>query len=619
MKLRIYLASGLLLALGGAIAYTFSQREGGFASLAARAQELVAKLKEQAGRESAAAAPAAQNPAEADSAAAAEHPAPSALEAPAEPAPQAEPEQPSTPEPAPEPKVAPESEPAPDPTPEPAPEPKVAPEPEPAPEPTPEPAPEPTPAPEPAPATISVTAATTLPEPEPKPYVPDPRYGRPGEGHEPEKYAQEFATFCTKLDEQTQQNLYDYCPAVQVVLEATDDEFALDLWMKAAADKGNAAAMLYLAENELSCVMAEERQSERVRAAYALVKKAAELGYAPAMCTQRDCLFNGLGVAKDEAKARQVLMEACKGGSFMPRLRWLLISERMQKFADRERAEVKAEIERGNHYVVYFMSRLAPDAATQLEWLRKAAELGNSDAFYDLALVSMNTQPKEAYQFLTEAIRLHNREAFSELGFMLLNSSANLPVVKAFGLKPNEQYAVRLLKSGAALRSARAVCLMGRAYYNGLIGMPQDKALAYRHFSMAPALRSPDLGAAMGYMLLCGEGVEKNEKLGLQLIAESAKSGYLFAASLLAYAHYKGLGVEADAARAAEMLQDLAAYGMPQAYVYLAFITARGGEGMAANPRMAESYMRMATVDLGDKAKELYAQLEAEGDWVPKL
>ncbi len=582
MKLRIYLASGLFLALGGAIAYTLSQREGGFSALAARAQTFVSKLREQGVAILTADPLSKQQPESAAEATPTEplaEPVPSAPEA----------VQASEPE-----KVV-----------------EQAPEPEPLPETV------PVPAPEPAPAPISESAPSPAPVPEPTPYVPDPRYGKPGEGHEPAQYPEEFALFCEKLDEQVKLNLYDYCPAIQILLEATNDEFALSSWMQAAADKGNAAAMHFIADAELAYVPADELQSPRIKKAYELIRKSAELGFDPSKCSQSDCLHNGIGTRKDEAAAKKVLMEACKGTGFIPRLRWLLTTERMKKFADRERPEVKAEIERGNHHVIYFMSRLAPDAATQLEWLTKAAEKGNSDAYHDLAVVSFKTKPKEAYEVLKAAAGLHNREALYLLGSSLLPNSAQDVLVKELGLKPDEATAMRLIKTAAAMRSPRAVYFMGRCYYEGQHGMPQDKALAYRHFSQALSLRSPDSGAAMGLMLLRGEGVEKDEKRGLRMITLAANSGYPYAICLMAYAHFNGLGTEADAYKAAEFLQEAAALGMPEAYVYLAYITSKGGAGKQPDVRLAESYMRMASVDLGEKAKELYAELEARGTWEP--
>ncbi len=593
MKLRIYLASAILLALGGAIAYTFSSR----------VQSYVAKLKEQ-GTAILRAVPLSEQE---DTSSAATLPTP-------EPPPAGQ-EDVTPPPPVPEPAVAPSEQPAA--------EEEETPQPVPAESPTPEPIPQPAPAETPAPEPAPQPAEPSAPEPAPAPSAPAPPsvpavdYGKPGEGHEPEKYPEQFAAFCAKLDEQVQLNLYDFCPAIQVLLEATNDEFALAAWMQAAADKGNAAAMHFLADAELAYVPADELQSPRMKKAYALLLKSAELGYDPSKCSVSECLHSGIGVRKDEAKARKVLIEACKGGGFIPRLRWLLTNDRMKTPKDAERAEVKAEIERGNHHVIYYMSRLATDSAQQIEWLKKAAEKGNSDAFHDLAVVSFKTKPKEGYELLKMAASLHNREALYLLGSSLLESASADPLVKTLDLKPDERTAMRLIKTAAAMRAPRAVYFMGRCYYEGLHGMPQDQALAYRHFSQALSLRSPDSGAAMGLMLLRGEGVEKDEKRGLRMITLAANSGYPYAICLMAYAHYNGFGTAADGMKASEFLQEAAALGMPEAYVYLAFITSRGGAGLTANPRLAESYMRMASVDLGEKARTLYAELEAAGTWRP--
>ncbi len=484
-------------------------------------------------------------------------------------------------------------------------EPPAAPEPTPAPEPQPEPTPAPV-APAPEPARPAPSA------------LPDVDYGVPGTGHEPEKYPVEYARFREKLDEQVKLNLYDFCPAVQVLLAATNDEFALDVWMKKAADEGNAAAMLYVAELTLSYVPADKLQDAAVKEAYALLCKAADKGYDPAKCTVNECLANGIGTKKDETAAKKVIMEACKSGSFIPRFRWLLLDGRLQKFEDRERAEVKAEIDRGNHHVVYYLSRFAPDSPTQLEWLRNAAKLGNGDAFYELAVVCFSTRPKESYELLKAAASLHNREALYLLGTSLLNDSAGNAMLKSLGLHADERTALRLIKTAAAMRSPRAVYFMGRAYYEGTHGMPEDKQLAYRHFSQALALRSPDLGAALGLMLLRGEGVEQDIKRGQALIAAAANGRYPYAVCLMAYAFYNGLGTTPDAGKAAELLQEAAALGHSPAYVYLAFITAKGGAGAEPNPRLAESYLRMASVDMKEKAQKLYDELEKAGKWEPK-
>ena len=86
----------------------------------------------------------------------------------------------------------------------------------------------------------------------------------------------------------------------------------------------------------------------------------------------------------------------------------------------------------------------------------------------------------------------------------------------------------------------------------------------------------------------------------------------------LAYAYYKGIGVKADARRAADYLSEAAATGIPGAYVYLAYITARGGEGLHADKEQAQRYVRLAAMDMGEQAQKLYERLMESGEWIPQ-
>ncbi len=445
--------------------------------------------------------------------------------------------------------------------------------------------------------------------------------GKPGAGHGPEKYPEAYASFLKSLDEQVKRNTMDFCPAVQAVLKATGDEFAVDQWMRKAADKGNVAAMFYLADAAVAYVPEDKLQSAEMKKNYEYVRKAAEKGFSPAQCVQSTMLQYGIGVKKNPAAARKVLTDACKTGGFIPRTRWLLLNDRLTTFADKDRPEVKAEIERGNHYVVHYLSRKCPDSVQQLEWLNKAASLGNAEAYYDLACAFLNSDPQKGYAFLLEGAKLHDRSSLMLLGSFLLGGDPDVPnpVIQKLKLKQDVQAGLHLVRTAATLGSAEAVYYMGNVYYRGLYGVSSDKNLAYRHFSRGVELGAPELGAAAGLMLLKGEGVKQDAKQGLRLITMAANARYYYAVVLLAYAHYKGLGVdEANAQTASEYLQEAAALGRSDAYVYLAYIAAHGGPNLPANKRLSESYMRMASYDLKERAQQIYDKLEAAGKWEPE-
>ncbi len=448
--------------------------------------------------------------------------------------------------------------------------------------------------------------------------APAPKAEAPQSAASPEKHAEAYGLFVEKLDEMLQKNIYDFCPPMKVVLDATGDELAIDEWMEKAAAEGNAIALQYLADGELCDAPVDQLQSPRLKKAYEDARRSADAGYDPAKVLVARCLAHGVGVRKDEAAARKYMFEACKAGTFIPRLRWLMMEKRLSSFDDRERPEVKGEIERGNYHVTYYMARLATDPADRLDWLRKAMEAGSPEAVFDLSVILADSGDiKESYDLLKTAASLHNPDALFMLGSMMLESSVHANIDK-LGIKQDNATALHFIRLASMLHHGGARFVMGRSYYSGENGVQADKGRAYRHFAEGAIQRHSPCLAAAGLMLLKGEGVEQDTKRGLRQITLAANSRYLPAIVSLAYAHYKGLGVPADAGKAAELLQDAATLGYSRAYIDLAYITAKGGPGEKPNPKMAESYKRMGTLDLKEKAQEYYDKLEKAGEWEPR-
>lgn len=440
---------------------------------------------------------------------------------------------------------------------------------------------------------------------------------RPEEPMAPENFPEQYALFLSKLEEQVKENRMDFCPAMQVVLTATDDEFAVEGWMDKAAAAGNAAALHYVAGRKLASVPADKLQDPDIKEAYQRARKAADAGFEPAMLDVSLCLRYGIGTQKDEAASDKWLLQACKSGNFDMRFKWLQLTNRLTKFEDAERAEVQSEIKRGNHHVLYYLSAFAPDSATQLDWLKRAAEKGNPSALYSLSSLSSRLKPKDSYTLLQEAVKQHNPEAMFVLGQSLLELEEDNPFVKEAGITPDEKSGLHLLRLASMLENAPADLVLANFYYDGLHGLPKNRERAYRHYARAQRARHASAAAAQGFMLLRGDGVEQNVEQGTRLLHLAANSGYGYAAILLAYAQYEGIGVTADARKAAEYLNDAAVMGQPVAYVYLAYITAKGGSNMKADPKLAENYVRMASLDMGDKAQQLYDELMKAGKWEP--
>ena len=467
-----------------------------------------------------------------------------------------------------------------------------------------------------APAEQAAEETPAAAEEAPLTFTPDEG---PAKDTAPAAHAEEYQKFCALLKEAGEKNLYDFCPAASMVMNATNDEFALETWMEKAAAEGIVPAMQYVADRRMSNIPADKLQSAPVKEAYALVRKAADAGYDPAKINVYMCMSMGIGTAKDEKGAEKYLMEACKSGTPIPRFKWLQMTGRLAEFADKDRPEVKAEIDRKNHHVTYFLATKAGTDIEAVEWFKKAAEMGNPEAFYALSAILSHSEPKQSFELLSQAVKLHSSEAMGVLGNVLTEGNAD--VLQKTGLQHDDVAGRRMLKLAAMTGNPAACYWLGKAYSKGEFGLPQNNERAYRHFETGAVIGSPACGLAQGIMLLRGLGVKKDERRALYLLNMAANDGNPEAVVALAYALYTGTGVPKDTAKAAEILQEAAALQYPRAYVYLAYITAKDSKEGSFEARQADKYLRKAQLDLSPedkkKAQELYASLMKDG-WVPE-
>lgn len=473
----------------------------------------------------------------------------------------------------------------------------------------------------PAPAPAPEVPAADIPEPQTPPAEAatlqhSADVERPADVS-PAAHAEAYKTFKARLEEQVKHNLDDYCPAISMVLSATNDEFATLAWMEKAAEEGNLAAMTYVADARLRSIQHNKEQAPEVKEAYAMLCKAAEAGFDAAVVHRYSCQRAGIGTPKNEADAEKKLMEACKRGGFLPRFLWLQASGRLGQYGDTERPEVKAEAERGNHYVLYAMALLNATTKERIAGLQAAAIKGSPDALYALSAICSKAKPKQSYELLQQAIKRHHAEAMWTLGGALCELNSTNPLLKEAGIEPDDKTGRHLIRLAAMLNSPTANFWLGNAYYSGDYGIRQDHERAYRHFAQGAGRAHAPSGAAQGYMLLRGLGTQADAKRGVLLIRGAANAGYPYAVVLLAYAQYKGLGMSADADKALTTLQEAAAMGYPEAYIYMAYITAKGAPNVPANAERADKYVRMAALDMGEKARTLYDELSKDGEWEP--
>ena len=458
--------------------------------------------------------------------------------------------------------------------------------------------------------------ATAMPAPKQAEltFTPDaPRAADTAPAAHPEAYAR----FIGHLDQQLKDNTYDFCLPLREVLEATNDEFAAMSWMEKAAAEGNPVACQFVGDRRLTRVAKDKVLAPETREAYALVRKAADAGYDAARINVCMCMKMGIGTEKDEEGAEKYMFEACRSGHMIPRYKWLQMNGRLRNWEDRERPEVTAEINRGNHHVIYYLSGMAPTATEQVNMLRQAAEKGNPEALYALSALSSKKAPKESYALLKEAVRLHSADALFAMGSAMTDGAPDNPVLKEAGVKHDDVAGRALIKLSSMMGNATASFWLGSVSFHGRCGMPVDKERAFQHFDNGALGGNPTCGTAAGIMLLRGLGIPQDTRKGLYYLNVAANSGVPHAVVLLAYAQHEGLGLPADTKAACKLLQEAAALGQKQAYVYLAYLTAKGGPKQPADTKKAERYVRMASLDMKEEARILYDKLMAEG-WNPE-
>ncbi len=433
----------------------------------------------------------------------------------------------------------------------------------------------------------------------------------------PEAHPEAYARFIGHLDQMLKDNTYDFYMPMREIFTTTNDVFAVMSWMEKAAAEGNPVACQYVGDRKLTRVAKNKIQSPEIKEAYAMVRKAADAGFDVAKINVCMCLKMGIGTAQDEKAADKYMFEACKGGNLIPRYKWLQLEGRLKSWEDRKRPEVEAEINRGNHHVLYYLAGKAPTPAEQVSMLTKAAELGNPQALYELSARSSRANPKDSFRVLSEAVQLHNADAMFALGSAMTDGDPESPVLKEAGVPHNDVAGRALIKMAAMLGNTTAHFWLGSVNYHGKCGFTTDKERAFRHFDDGALAGNPSCGLAAGIMLLRGLGVPQDVRKGLFYLNVAANAGIPHAVIMLAYAQHTGLGLPADTKAACKLLQEAAALGQKRAYVYLAYLTAKGGHNQEADPKLAERYVRMAALDMKERAKELYDKLMAEG-WEPE-
>lgn len=440
--------------------------------------------------------------------------------------------------------------------------------------------------------------------PNKKPAAP-PAAKLPAEPHAPQHHEATYQTFVSQLEEIAKNNGISLAGPFLTILNATNDEFCVDSWMQRAADEGNPVAQLYMGKKALIAIPKKDLESQQVRQAVILIKKAAEQQYAPAMLEYSTCLKEGIGFRANADAANKELMAACTGGDYRARFQWLLNSGRLEKFENIKLPEVKSELERGNHYILHHMALMAPNDELMIQTLETAAKMGSDAAHYECHLLQEQQNITKSYNHLTTAVRLHNPHAIHAMARYFLTPPMALEL--NVGSIRNPKDGILFLKIAALLGVAEARADLAEIYATAQHGIPQDWQKAYRHTAAGAHLSGePKLVSAQGFMQLSGTGTTQNTEEGLGRLQLAAKAGYAHAKELLAYAHFRGIGTEQKSSQAIYYLEDAATGKDPFAFIYLALMYDEGAPDLPQDPQKVAYYLGHAEQVLPGKSKALF-------------
>ena len=261
------------------------------------------------------------------------------------------------------------------------------------------------------------------------------------------------------------------------------------------------------------------------------------------------------------------------------------------------------------------MSAKAPDKQTALSMLTQAARQGNHRAMFELSVHLSKVDVKSSYQFLRLAVQYHNPDAMYQMATLLMNPPEML--LKEVKLKKNVAGAVTFLKVAAMLGDTPSRAMLSHFYYQGSHGLPKDLQKSYRHVAIASVVR-PDLAlsAAQGFMLMAGIGVPQDSKRGIPMLQFSVERKYPYARALLAYAHFRGYGVEKNAKEAIYHLESIAFNNFPIAFVYIALIYDEGGAGVEQDPKKVEYFLGHAEMGMPGRARKVFEEYKQKhGGW----
>jgi TPR repeat protein/CHAT domain-containing protein len=271
-------------------------------------------------------------------------------------------------------------------------------------------------------------------------------------------------------------------------------------------------------------------KAERYEEAVSYYRPLATSGYAPAAQNLAVLMLDGKGVAKDPARAVELVRWAAEAG---------------YSFSQRELANFYSS----GTYV-------ERDPATAAKWYGKAADQGDAIAQNELGLMYQNGVGVEHNP--TAAVELYRKSALQGFGF----GQANLGTMYAAGSGVPQDYAeaAKWYTAAADQGDPRAQNDLGVLFQNGT-GVSRDAAKAFELYHKSASQKYILAELNLGWCYATGFGVQQDFIQAVKWYALAADAGNAQAQQALGALYENGTGVTRDFEKSVELYKKSASQG----------------------------------------------------------
>lgn len=255
-------------------------------------------------------------------------------------------------------------------------------------------------------------------------------------------------------------------------------------------------------------------------------------------------------------------------------------AERDRVMAAAKAGNAEAQNELGDRYLRG--AGVDRDAAKAADWYRKAADQGYAPAQSMLGVLYLRgngvpKDPAQALHWVRKAADQGNADAQSDLGIMYL---------QGLGPQQDDAQAVLWLRRAAELGSPAGQYSLANLYQKGHAGLTKDEAQAMQWYARAAVQELGRAGVKEARLELCLNRKENEVWCAemdtpgafgpLEAFTAAADGGDVEAQTRLALMYAKGISVEKDEARSADLYRKAAMAGYAPAQAELGYLYSIG-------------------------------------------